>query len=90
MQCAFANIDHDKLRRMTVIAEFRFYEELNDFLPRGQRKRAFQYCCARRATVKQAIEAVGVPHTEVEIILVNGESVDFSYLVSDGERLPTV
>jgi uncharacterized protein with PIN domain len=72
---------------MTAVAEFRFYEELNDFLPRERRKQAFEYQCARRATVKQAIEALGVPHTEVELILVNGESVDFSHLVNHGDRV---
>jgi uncharacterized protein with PIN domain len=68
-------------------AEFRFYEELNDFLPPERRKRAFAYACAERATVKNAIEALGVPHTEVEIILVNGRSVDFTYLMKDGDRV---
>ena len=72
---------------MGATAEFRFYEELNDFLPRALRKRAFSYRCARRASVKQAIEAIGVPHTEVEIILVNGQSVDFSHPVRDGDRV---
>lgn len=72
---------------MGVLAEFRFYEELNDFLPRSRRKRAFAYRCASRATVKQAIEAIGVPHTEVELILVNGESVDFSRLVAEDDRV---
>lgn len=72
---------------MGALAEFRFYEELNDFLPRARRKRGFHYRCARRATVKQAIEAIGVPHTEVELILVNGESVDFSHLVGEGDRV---
>ena len=33
------------------------------------------------------IEAFGVPHTEVEVILVNGRSVDFSYIVQDGDRI---
>ena len=70
-----------------AMAEFRFYEELNDFLPPAQRKRSFRYQCALRATVKQAIEAIGVPHTEVELILVNGESVDFSHLLGDGDRV---
>jgi uncharacterized protein len=68
-------------------ALFRFYEELNDFLPWQRRKRDFDYGCARGATVKNAIEALGVPHTEVELILVNGESVDFGYLVRDGDRI---
>jgi uncharacterized protein with PIN domain len=33
------------------------------------------------------IESFGVPHTEVEVILVNGRSVDFSYIVQDGDRI---
>ena len=70
-----------------ALATFRFYEELNDFLPHERRKRTFDYRCARAATVKNAIEALGVPHTEVELILVNGESVDFSHLVADGDRV---
>jgi hypothetical protein len=65
----------------------RFYEELNDFLAPARRKREFDYACARAATVKNAIEAVGVPHTEVELILVNGHSVDFSYRLRDGDRV---
>jgi uncharacterized protein with PIN domain len=68
-------------------ATFRFYEELNDFLPRERRKQDITYRCARAATVKNAIEALGVPHTEVELILVNGESVDFSYLVREGDSV---
>jgi uncharacterized protein with PIN domain len=70
-----------------ALARFRFYEELNDFLPRERRKRDFDYRCARAATIKNAIEALGVPHTEVELILVDGESVDFSYRVRDGDRI---
>jgi len=71
----------------SAVASFRFYEELNDFLPREKRKCSFDYRCARAATVKNAIEALGVPHTEVELILVNGESVDFSYLIREGDRI---
>jgi uncharacterized protein with PIN domain len=70
-----------------AVATFRFYEELNDFLPRERRKREVTYRCARAATVKNAIEALGVPHTEVELILANGDSVDFGYLVREGDRI---
>ncbi len=70
-----------------VTARFRFYEELNDFLAPERRKREFDYVCARAATVKNAIEALGVPHTEVELILVNGESVDFTCRIRDGDRV---
>jgi uncharacterized protein with PIN domain len=70
-----------------AVANFRFYEELNDFLPPRRRRCAFACVCARGATVKHAIEALGVPHTEVELILANGESVDFSYVVQEGDRI---
>ncbi|MCI0410847.1 MAG: MoaD/ThiS family protein, partial [Acidobacteria bacterium] len=66
---------------------FRFYEELNDFLPPERRKTAFSCACALHATVKNAIESLGVPHTEVELILVNGVSVGFSHPVRDGDRI---
>ena len=70
-----------------VTATFRFYEELNDFLAPGRRKQEFTVPCARRATTKHMIEALGVPHTEVELILVNGESADFSRILEDGDRV---
>jgi uncharacterized protein with PIN domain len=68
-------------------ARFRFYEELNDFLAPARRRREFESRCAEHATVKHAIEALGVPHTEVELVLVNGQSVDFSYRMRDGDRV---
>jgi uncharacterized protein with PIN domain len=65
----------------------RFYEELNDFLAPTLRKIEFLHRFDRRASVKDMIESFGVPHTEVELILVNGVSVDFSYIVKDGDRI---
>jgi hypothetical protein len=70
-----------------AVAEFRFYEELNDFLTPARRRRAFEYACAPHATVKHAVDSLGVPHTEIELILVNGESVDFAYRVAAGDRI---
>jgi len=70
-----------------VTATFRFYAELNDFLAPPRRYRAFSAPCARAATTKHMIEALGVPHTEVELILVNGESVGFDRLIADGDRI---
>jgi uncharacterized protein with PIN domain len=68
-------------------AWFRFYEELNDFLPASLRKRRFLHAFTRRASIKDMIESLGVPHTEIEVILVNGGSVDFSYIVTDGDDI---
>lgn len=70
-----------------VTATFRFYEELNEFLPYERRKRQFACACAQAATTKHMIEALGVPHTEVELVLVNGESVDFDRLLNEGDRV---
>lgn len=70
-----------------VTATFRFYEELNDFLARPLRRRAFSCPCAANASAKHMIEALGVPHTEVELILVNGESVGFEHPLADGDRV---
>jgi uncharacterized protein with PIN domain len=68
-------------------AEFRFYEELNDFLSPDRTKRSFQYRFGGTPSVKDAIEAIGVPHTEVELIVVNGESVGWDYLLRAGDRV---
>jgi uncharacterized protein with PIN domain/sulfur carrier protein ThiS len=68
-------------------ATFRFYAELNDFLSPERRMVAFDYLFDGRQTVKHLIESLGVPHTEVDLILVNGQSVDFSELISDGDRI---
>ncbi len=70
-----------------VTATFRFYEVLNDFLAPHHRWREFDAPCARAASLKHMIEALGVPHTEVELVLVNGESVGFDRLLRHGDRV---
>jgi uncharacterized protein with PIN domain len=68
-------------------ATFRFYEELNDFLAPERRKRDIEIAIDRSRSVKDAIESVGVPHPEVDLILVDGVSVDFTHLLLGGERV---
>lgn len=70
-----------------AVARFRFYEELNDFLPTERRKTAFLHPFRHRGSIKDMIESLGVPHTEIEIILVNGRSVGFDYIVHDGDEI---
>lgn len=65
----------------------RFYEELNDFLPPEKRKVAFQHVYEKPRSIKDLIENIGIPHTEVDLILVNGQSVDFNYLVQEGDHI---
>jgi uncharacterized protein len=71
------------LYRITV----RFYEELNDFLKKEYKKRDIDFSFSGRRSVKDLIESMGVPHVEVDLILVNGSSVDFSYIVENGDRI---
>lgn len=62
-------------------AFLRFYAELGDFLPRSQRQVTFVHRFAGHPSVKDLIESIGVPHPEVDLILANGEPVDFAYSV---------
>jgi uncharacterized protein len=71
----------------TKRAEFRFYAELNDFLPRQRRFATMVRLFDGEVSVKDMIEAAGVPHTEVDLIIVNRESVDFTYRVRDADRI---
>lgn len=84
MNSEWANINHDPVRRTSF---FRFYEELNDFLPKKMRKKRFAYSFTGTPSVKNTIEAIGVPHVEVDLILVNGNSVDFDFLITGGEQV---
>lgn len=65
----------------------RFYEELNDFLPFDRRKKSFALTVKQFGSVKDLVESLGVPHTEIDLILVNGESVNFNYTVKSGDRI---
>jgi uncharacterized protein with PIN domain/sulfur carrier protein ThiS len=67
--------------------ELRFYAELNDFLSQEKRSISFFHPLHGRTSVKDLIEALGVPHAEVDLILVNGQSVDFSYRVQENDRI---
>ena len=66
---------------------FRFYEELNDFLPKEKRKTRFEHKFTGQTSIKDMIESLGVPHIEVDLILVNGISVNFSYIVKDQDDI---
>lgn len=59
----------------------RFYDELNDFLPASKRKVSFNHNFKEHSSVKDIIEALGIPHTEVDLILVNGQSVTFNHRI---------
>jgi len=75
------------LPRAMTNATFRFYARLNLFLPVEHRGQAFSCTCAKSATIKHMIEALGVPHTEIALVLVNGESAGLDWPVRDNDRI---
>jgi uncharacterized protein len=75
------------VERAPAHAYFRLYAELNDHLPRGEKYKTQEKLFFVPSTVKDMIESFGVPHTEVELIIVNGESADFSQVIHDRDRI---
>lgn len=66
-------------------AYFTFSGSLKDFLPVSGRLEQLPYAFSGNPAVKDAIEAIGVPHPEVSGILVNGTGVDFYYPLQAGD-----
>jgi len=69
------------------IAHIRCYGELNDFLPPLCRQVASSYAFSVPGSVKDALESLGVPHPEIDLILVNGEPAGFERLLAPGDRV---
>jgi len=67
--------------------DVRAYAELNEFLPPGSRGVTVRRPFRGHQTVKDVLEAMGIPHTEVDLILVNGSSQGFGYRPSVGDRI---
>ncbi len=70
-----------------VSAALRFYAELNDFLAPAARGTVIETSYVVSPSVKDAVEALGVPHVEVDLILVNDEPVAFDYRLKSGDRV---
>ncbi len=74
-------------RSFEFTSQFRFYEELNDFLPADRQNQFFSYLFNGSPSIKDPIEAIGVPHTEVDLVTVNGRSVGFGYRLQHGDSV---
>ncbi len=68
-------------------ADIRFYAELCDLLAPKHRAGRISHRIVATQSVKDLVESYGVPHTEVDVILVAGESVDFAYRPVAGDRI---
>ena len=69
------------------LVTLRAYGPLGDFLPASRRG----FTQARRIdgspAVKDVVEAAGIPHPEVALVLVNGEPVGFERRLEPGDRV---
>ena len=68
-------------------AFFRFYAELNDHLPADKQYGTIEKAFYDPCSVKDMIESFGVPHTEIDLVIANGDSVDFTYTVRNRDRI---
>lgn len=68
-------------------ATLRFYAELNDFLAPARRQVSFDHPFDGTPSVKDLVESLGVPHTKIDLILVNGETQPFTYRVHNNDRI---
>jgi uncharacterized protein with PIN domain len=77
------NLKSSKKMNITI----RFYEELNDFLQNYPIKKDIEYSFDKSQSVKTIIGRFGVPCVEVDLVLVNGISRGFDYIIKDGDRI---
>ena len=66
---------------------FRFYGELNDFLPVEKRNTDFETLAGATDTLKHLIESLGVPHTEVARVTLNGQAGALSQQAAPGDHI---
>ena len=64
-------------------ATLRFYSRLNLFLPPDKKQKEIFFNFSSKVSIKDVIESLGPPHTEVSLILVNQTPVDYQYCLRD-------
>lgn len=74
------------MRRQAFVC-LRFYGRLNDFLPKQRRRRWLDQEIQGRPAVVDPLQAVGVPHTEIGRVTINGRKVSLSCQVEAGDKI---
>jgi uncharacterized protein with PIN domain len=68
-------------------ADFHIIGELNDFLPAAREKTPLRLHFEDHQSVKHLIEALGIPHTEIGSVRVNGQEKDLAYRPQTGDEV---
>jgi uncharacterized protein with PIN domain len=64
-----------------------FHRELTEFLPASTTDGIIRYELNRRASIKDIVESLGPPHTEIGKITVHNRPVDFGFIPRPGQVL---
>ena len=72
---------------LTRMVTCRFYGDIRRFLPEERRNKTFFHVVKGVPSVKDTLEALGVPHTEIDCIVIDGRSVPFSHQIRGGENI---
>ena len=64
-------------------AQLQFFGELNDLLPPGRREVSFEEQVDDHASLKHVIESLGIPHTEIGAIVIEGDVVSLASRIPD-------
>ncbi|MFW6147424.1 MAG: hypothetical protein ACOC6B_03420 [Thermodesulfobacteriota bacterium] len=72
---------------MSCTVSFRVYEELNDYLPPERKKATFRVAFTHPVTIREAVYSLGIPPEEVDLVLVNSESVPFEHFIAEEDTI---
>ena len=75
---------HESLKKSFT---FRFYAELNDFLPDNRKQVSFIQSFKTPITVFDTLISLKIPVSEVDMVLVNGESVKLSHSLNENDYI---
>lgn len=65
----------------------KFHNDFQMLLPKIQTGKVVKYALKRRASLKDIIESLGVPHTEVAQILLKNSELGFDFIPVGGEEI---
>jgi len=68
-------------------AQFKFHDSLNDFLLPRNKNSWINYSFNNTPAVKDAIEAIGIPHVEVKEISINGNAAGFYHPLHSNDTI---
>jgi len=79
--------ENSNIENLLYASSFKFHGSTLDFLDDRFQNEAFAYNFNDNPSIKDAIEAIGVPHVEVGAIVVNGHNRYFDYQLQENDKV---